>query len=429
VAYSGGRDSTALLHATLQAARSLGVGVVALHVHHGLSPNADAWLAHCEARCARWRRAGHALAFASERIAAAPRKGDSIEAWARRMRYAALRRMALAHDATLVLLAHHRLDQAETFLLQALRGGGMAGLAGMPRLATREGLWWARPWLGCAPEAIEAYVRRHRLGCIVDESNADPRYDRSRLRRDVWPVLAAAFPHAEAALANAAARAHEAASALAALADIDLGQVAEAGPLDVAAWRALAPERRANALCAWLRQRSGTAPSASFASRLLDELLRCRSARWPLAGGEVQLHRGSLRYVTAGGAGRSADLAPREATLQVRRAGSYPLPGWAGVLRVVRTDRAGVPLAALDRLDLMPRVGAERWQAGPGRPARSLKKQFQAAGVPAWQRNGPLVYSRGRLLFVPGLGRDARMLAPQGTAQARLEWLPMSSAG
>src|SRR3954468_10368457 len=152
VAYSGGRDSTALLYATLQVARPLGVEVVALHVHHGLNIRAEAWLAHCKAQCEAWARDGHSVVFSSRRIQEAPARGESVEAWARRQRYAALREMAIEHHASLVLLAHHRRDQAETFLLQALRGGGMAGLAGMPRQVEREGITWARPWLDQARE-------------------------------------------------------------------------------------------------------------------------------------------------------------------------------------------------------------------------------------------------------------------------------------
>ena len=199
VAYSGGRDSTALLHATLVAAAEQGIEVFALHVHHGLSPNADAWLAHCEQQCRRWARAGKPIAFAADRLTTLSAHGESIEAWARQARYRALREMALAHSVTIVLLAHHRRDQAETLLLQALRGGGVAGLAGMPRSVLRDGITWQRPWLDKPRAEVDAYVRRHRLKFIEDDSNADPRFARNRLRSQVWPALAAAFEQAEAA--------------------------------------------------------------------------------------------------------------------------------------------------------------------------------------------------------------------------------------
>ena len=194
VAYSGGRDSTALLHATLRAADAQGVQVVALHVHHGLQPGADEWLAHCERQCAAWRRKGWPVEFAFKRLHLKPPKGESVEAVARDARYEALRVMAIECGADTVLLAHHRRDQAETFLLQALRGAGVAGIAGMPKGIERDGITWLRPWLDEPREHIEAYVRKHRLRHIDDDSNDDIRYARNRLRLKVWPALAASFP-------------------------------------------------------------------------------------------------------------------------------------------------------------------------------------------------------------------------------------------
>lgn len=427
VAYSGGRDSTALLHATLHAAAPLGIVVVALHVHHGLSPNADAWLEHCRAMCECWARAGHALTFVAERLDGRPEKGMSIEAWARHARYAALRSMALAHGASLVLLAQHRRDQAETLLLQALRGSGVAGLAGMPKLVEREGVHWARPWLARSREAIEDYVREHRLAYIEDESNRNPRFARNRLRLQVWPKLLDAFPQAEASLAAAAAWAHEAASAMAEIAALDLEAVA-VGPqmqLDLTAWSMLSPARRSNVLRTWLWRHTRCAPSAALGARLCNELLRSRSARWPLHGGELRCHRGFLTWHDAvqSPSPSPSPTHPRETSLSVPRAGIYPLPGWAGALKATRTNAGGVALAALSELDLVPRSGAEQFQAGPRRPPRSLKKQYQAAGVPAWQRSGPLVYSAGLLVFVPGLGIDARSLTQPGEAQVRFDWI------
>ena len=154
VAYSGGRDSTALLHATLHAAQAQGGEVVALHVHHGLSPHADTWLQHCAEQCRRWARRGLPVLWACERLAERPAPGDSIEAWARQARYRALRTMAQAHCVSMVLLAHHRRDQGETFVLQALRSAGVAGLAAMPRRIERDVVTWARPWLDRRPARL-----------------------------------------------------------------------------------------------------------------------------------------------------------------------------------------------------------------------------------------------------------------------------------
>lgn len=428
VAWSGGRDSTALLHATLTEALALGAKVFALHVHHGLSPNADAWLAACEAQCARWLKRGMPLSFVSTRLASSPAPGESVEAWARQARYRALRSMALANGASVVLLAHHRRDQAETFLLQALRGAGMAGLAGMPASVERDGITWQRPWLAKPREDIEAYVRRHRLKHIDDDSNGDRRFARNRLRLDVWPTLTSAFDQAETSLATAAGWAHEARSALDELAALDLSPIANERGLQVAPWLALSNARRSNALRAWLLTRTGRPVAASLAERLLQELPTARSARWPTAGGELRLYRGVLIFEAAA-ATPGATAATRETMLSVTRAGRYDLPGWAGRLHVERTSGEGVPLAWLAHLELRPRLGAEQFQSGLGRPPRSLKKQFQNAGVPEWDRAGPLLYSGGQLVFVPGLGIDARMLGLPGQPLVRLRWEPLAADG
>lgn len=427
VAWSGGRDSTALLHATLIEAASLGVKVLALHVHHGLSPNADAWLAACKAQCARWVKRGLPVTLVSTRIQTSPTPGESVEAWARQARYRALRTMALANGVSVVLLAQHRRDQAETFLLQALRGAGMAGLAAMPASVERDGITWQRPWLTKPRGDIEAYVRRHRLKHIDDESNGDRRFARNRLRLDVWPALASAFDQVEMSLATAAGWAHEARTALDELAALDLGLVANERGLQIAPWLALSGARRSNALRAWLAALTGRPVAASLAERLLRELPATRSARWLIDDGELRLYRGGLTF-TRPMSGPVTTNPPRETRLSVNRAGRYALPGWAGRLLVERTSGEGVPLAWLAHLELRPRVGAEQFQSGLGRPPRSLKKQFQGAGVPQWQRAGPLFYSGGQLVFVPGLGLDARVLGLPGQPLVRLRWEPLAVA-
>lgn len=420
VAWSGGRDSTALLHATLHAALPLGVRVAALHVHHGLSAHADDWVRYCTEQARRWVRRGLPLVLQVERLDSAPARGQSVEAWAREQRYRALRRMAMEQGARVVLLAHHRRDQAETFLLQALRGAGVVGLAGMPAHAERDGLSWERPWLDRSPDEIAAYVRRHRLKHIEDDSNADPRLARNRLRLQVWPALAAAFPAAQTSLADSAAWAGEAAQCLDELAQLDLAQARAGADLLLAPLAAFGSARRGNALRCWLHERTGARPPASLLQRLARELRPTGTGRWPLPEGELRAYRGRLRVV----ARPAADPAgpPSPTPLHVAGQGVYDLPDWGGELVVEDVVQGGVPLSLLDRLTLRARAGAERFQAGPGRPPRSLKKQYQAAAVPAWQRIGPLIYRGRQLLYVPGLGIDARALEAPGRPRVLLHW-------
>ncbi len=393
-----------------------------MHVHHGLHAEADDWLRHCESTCRRWSRAGHALELASHRLTERPARGDSVEAWARRARYRALREMARRHDIDLVLLAHHRRDQAETFLLQALRGAGVEGLSAMPRMIRREGVSWARPWLGRPREAIEAYVRRHRLRHVDDASNDDPRFARNRLRRAVWPALIDAFPEAEASLADAARRAQEGSAGLAQWASVDVPAVSDNDSLHIARWRALPGARQSNALRAWLRERIGRAPPATLVERLLRELREQGSGRWPTPSGELRCHRGCLRHDAALLETTPAPGASTTIAIDLSRVGDHRVESWHGSFSVRPVDAGGIAASLARSLELRARGVGDRFQSGIGRPPRSLKLQFQAAGVPAWQRSGPVVVGAGRVVYVPGLGLDARAVAEPGTPRLSIDW-------
>ncbi len=392
--------------------------MLALHVHHGLSENADAWLAHCDDRCRRWARRGRPIEFLAHRLVARPQPGESVEAWARRARYRALRTMAVDGGADLVLLAHHRRDQAETFLLQALRGGGVAALSAMPASVQREGVTWARPWLAMPREAIESYARRHGLRWIDDDTNSDERFARNRLRAQVWPALVAAFPDAEPTLAHAAQWAGQATSAIEEMAALDLRLVAAEAGLDIAAWRQLSPVRQSHALRAWLRGRIGAAVPASLVERLSVEVDARSARRWPVAGGELRSYRGKLRWELL-----TAEACPAAAmTIDLSQPGVHELAAWRAAIRVEQVERGGIPVELAARLEVRSRKTADRFQADAARPPRSLKLQYQAAAVPAWQRTGAVVCRGDTMVFVPGLGIDARALATPGEPQVGLVW-------
>lgn len=360
------------------------------------------------------------ISFHVAHLQLTPRRGDSLEAVARRARYAALRTMALEQGVRLVLLAHHRRDQAETLLLQALRGAGVAGLAGMPAQVERDGVSWARPWLGRPREAIEAYLKRHRLRYVDDDSNDDPRFARNRLRLQVWPALTAAFPQAEATLADAATWAAQAAACIADLAGQDLARCADAKGLEIESWQGLPPHRAVQVLRTWLKAAGADTVTASDIGRLMVEAPANGAARWTLQGGELRRYRGRLSFERAP---PGAIEREPETRLSILRTGRHALPGWGGVLVVRAVNQGGVALARLAALQALPRQGGERFQLAPGRPPRSLKKQFQAQAVPEWLRQGPLLLdAEGRLLFVPGLGIDARALAAPGERQVTLSW-------
>lgn len=449
VACSGGRDSMALLCATVRMAASEGIEVVALHVHHGLSAQADAWLGLVQAQCQRWAADGRPVRLLWRRLILAPQTGDSVEALAREARYQALAEMAEEAGCDAVLLAHHRRDQAETFLLQALRGAGVAGLAAMARAGQRHGVTWLRPWLDQPRERIESYVAQHGVPYVDDESNADGRFARNRLRLDVWPALQSAFGDAEQVLAQAAA--HQA-DVLACLNDWlaeqlprvtrlveGAGGLARLG-LVVQDWSMGSEGQRRELLRAWFRQTTGRTLPSSWVHRLHREAMGGGARRWPLAlpshgglpalQGDLVLYRGSItwRNRPVPCSDEVAGQGARPVPLRIDHAGRVPLPAGWGELLVEPVAREGVSLAWLHDCELALRQGGERFQVASGRPARSLKKQFQMLGVPAWAREGPLVWARGQLVFVPGLGVDARVWAEPGEPQVRLSWKALAGA-
>ena len=418
VAASGGCDSTALLHCAARQAAVLGVEVVALHVHHGLMPQADDWLARVRAQSRRW-----GAGFDACRLQGGPASGESTEAWARRERYRALAQMAAAAGCGLVLLAHHRRDQAETWLLQALRGGGAAGLSAMPRSATRHGLVWARPWLDKPRSDIESYVLRHRLSWVQDSSNADPRFARSLLRTTVWPALQTAFADAEVNLARSAQHAQEAAAVLAEVVAQDLPALQHDGALVVSAWAALSEHRRRLALRAWLAATLAAPVPETLVRRLTVELPPLRTARWPLGSQVLHLYRGLLRLQPAS---RRFARAPDESiAVDLSQPGRHELPAWGGHLLVQPVLRAGVCAALLRDVQPRRRAGGEQFQLAQRGALRSLKKQYQSRGVPEHERDGPLLFtSRDELLYAPGLGIDARVHAAPGELQWAIRWEP-----
>ncbi len=257
--------------------------------------------------------------------------------------------------------------------------------------------------------SIEAYVRHHRLRFVDDPSNTEPRFARSRLRSQVWPALEVAFPEAEGALAAAARHAHEALLVIEETAAADLAAVRDGESLRVQAWQALSPARRQVCLRLWLRERSGRGASGTLVRRLMDELADSGPTRWPLhAGAELRLYRGRLD-VAAAAVGEGTPLPAT--TLHVSGPGVYELPEWGGALCVTVAAEGGIALELLHRCELRPERAPSSSRRRANRPARALKKQFQAAGIAPWQRCAPLLYCDGRLVFVPGLGIDASALA------------------
>lgn len=447
VAYSGGRDSTALLFATARMAQQRGdTRVVALHIHHGISAQADGWLAHAQQQCQAWQAQGLPVSLMTRRLQLQLGPRQSVEAVAREARYRALTEMAHETGATAVLLAHHRQDQAETFLLQAMRGAGTAGLAAMPTQFERDGLFWYRPWLDLERAAIEAYVAEHGLQHIDDDTNQDVRYARNRLRLNVMPTWREQFPQVDQALAHAAQHCADADWCLAQWSVLRLQALRVDGDgagLNAQAWaNCEGPERR-ELLRRWYQAQTGRSLSRAWVLRLDAEAPAAaragHPAHWPEVG--VGVYRGVLSAVlpaapmaaqmkspSAASAANSTTTVDWKNGLSITAPGRYPLPGAGGELlveNIVEGDEPGACWADLARLSWRHREGGEDFQLAKNRPTRSLKKQYQSLGVPAWQRSAPILWASDRIVLVPGLGIDARFLTETKQSRARLTWVSL----
>jgi tRNA(Ile)-lysidine synthase len=279
VALSGGVDSVVLLHALLDAAPARGLSVGALHVHHGLSKNADAWELHCRRLCVDWK-----VPLAVERVQVERGSRDGLEAAARRARH----RVFASTAGDWIALAHHRDDQAETLLFNLLRGTGLRGAAAMGETSGR----LLRPFLDVGRSSIEAYARQYRLPWVEDESNADTRFSRNHLRHAVLVDLEARFPGSTANLAAATRRFGEAEELLDALALIDLGSRAAGFPLDVAVLTSVSEQRARNVLRYLLKQRHIGIPAEGRLCELIRQFTTARPDRHPAAlFGEWRLRR------------------------------------------------------------------------------------------------------------------------------------------
>ncbi|MCD9028106.1 tRNA lysidine(34) synthetase TilS [Luteimonas sp. BDR2-5] len=418
VGFSGGLDSTVLLHRLARDSALRAHGLRALHVHHGLQPAADAWAAHCREVCAML---DVPLDVATVTVARDSALGP--EGAARVARHAAFADALQAGG--ILVLAHHQGDQAETFLLRALRGAGPDGLAAMrPVRPFARGLLW-RPLLGLPRAALADYARAHALAWIEDPSNAGDDPDRNFLRNRVLPLLRTRWPHAGAAFATAAALQADAVDLLTPDDADALAQARSADPrvLRIAALAALAPARRARVLRRWIHE-CGLAPlpaagiawcAAEVAAPASD-----RNPRFDWHGCRLQRWRGLLH----------ADVvrAPLDAGFHAEWSGASPLPLPGGGLLAL--DGAPVTSAPWP-LTVRARRGGERIVLPGRRHSHALKHVLQSLAVPPWLRAQlPLLSDGdGRVLAAGDLVHDAGFDAWLRDSGAVLRWQPPGDGG
>ena len=418
IAYSGGLDSTCLLASAAESRGVHGLPVRALHVDHGWSQASAHWAAQCLEDS---RELG--VPCEVQRLAAQAPAGASREAWARDQRYALLKSAMV--PGSLLLTAHHETDQAETFLLMALRGSGPRGLAGIAPLRTFGPGLLARPFLDLPRSSLESFVRSRGLRWLEDPANTDESLDRNFLRARVLPLLAQRWPAARSTLARSARwqRAFARLESAEESALVESFRETDALPLPVLADKPA--ERAAGILRAWLRARGVSPPPAACVERLLNEVLPAASDRHPFVrwgAWALRRHRDAL-HLTA------ASLPPIGVTQMWQWREPLGLP--CGQLLAIPGTGEGIALDLLNgkTLEVRARLGGERFRRAGDAHHRSLKHLWQEGGVPPWQRDRtPLLYLDGALVAVPGLGYAAELVAAAGQAAVRFEWQPLLRA-
>lgn len=408
VAYSGGPDSTALLHALAHLPAARARGLRALHVDHGLHAQSARWAAHCRAFCA-------ALGLACEvHVANVDRAGGmGLEAAARHARYAIFTEHL--HAGERLVFGHHLDDQAETVLLKLLRGAGPEGLGGMraERPLGRGTLW--RPLLELPRQVLRDYVDAHDLPCIHDPSNDDRQLARNHLRHEVLPLLKALWPQAAISITHSAMLCRAAADTLQQdwLHAFEQLRDDATNSLDARGWLALPPALRDPLLAHWLHAQGLTAPTTAQRQQIerqctaQDGQLPC--IQWP--GTEVHVWKHRLWA-----------MPPRDET-------SFPveLP-WRGEALAL-PDGGWLTMEPAARLPITLTVrwrsGGERIKPAGDRHTRDLRALFQSGAIPPWRRDVcPLLYESDALVAVADRWLSARAQAIFGEVNARPRWRP-----
>ena len=398
VAFSGGLDSTVLLHATIKAHGKKNVH--AFHVHHGIQKEADQWQAHCKAVSKKF-----GCHFDTRNVKL--NKPSNIESQARNLRYEALNQMCQAHKIQDLLLAHHLDDQAETVLIQLMRGAGLPGLSAMPQVKSKELIHLWRPFLNMRRKDLEIYAKEHQLTWIEDPSNQDESYRRNAIRKTILPTLEKFQEGAIENLSRSAKHLGEAQELLNQLADIDLGLIEAKEGLSKTNLIRLyktSQARATNALRRWLSKNGLAYPSEERLTAWWSELQQTRpdsKLQWDHDQQVIRLWRGHL-------------------TITQDSSGTEVIGEWVFKKISANSKKPGIAKDRFEKakqkglINTMAREGGEKFKVDAKRPRRSLKNLYQEADIPPWQRDVPLLYIGEELVAVAGIGISADWLTTEG---------------
>lgn len=412
LALSGGLDSSVLLHLLAIINQTIPFELHAMHVHHGLSANADAWADFCEQQCQFLK-----VAIEVVRVQVDKNSKLGIEAAARQLRYEALfdfKMNGISPD--FILTAHHQDDQAETLLLQLFRGAGVKGLSSMAVMDESRRLM--RPLLDVSRQALQEYATQHHLAWCDDESNDNTQYERNFVRHNIMPVLASRYPAVKSALARTASHLAEANDLLDTLAKTDAEKLLQNNSLCLQGLTAFGLPRAKNMLRWWFAQNQLAMPTTEHLTEIIQQLFTAK----PDANIHIQLQDLSLKRYQ-----QRAYLCPHRIAepfdIVWNGEPSLDLPN-GGKLHFKQVTGAGLALKhGMTKLRITNRDGGERFKPDVLRPTRTLKHLLQEANVPPWQREYlPLVYWHDTLALVPSIGVANELKATGNEQGLEIVW-------
>lgn len=403
IGYSGGLDSHVLLHLCAELRKHYPLRLKAVHVHHGLSPHADQWAAHCEKVCVNLQ-----IAFIQKSIHAKASLGESPEEVARDLRYAVFTELLAPHD--ILFTAHQQDDQAETLLVQLFRGAGPKGLSAMPTVKIFAARFHARPLLSASRAELKHYAELQQLTWIDDESNEDKSFTRNFLRHSVLPVLKQRWPTVTNTLARVAENCADTQAFIDDVAADDLARCRGVKELTLSVKKLLLlnKARQRQVLRAWFIERGFTVPSSIKLSHIQQDFLQSQSDKLPLMCWEqveLRRYRDELYLMRA--------LTPHDPT-QVffwDLTQSLCIPH-LGELRVTITENAGLSLD-IKHVTVRFRQGGERCYFPERGCHQLLKSLMQQWAIPPWERDRiPLLFVEETLIAVVGffLAKDKQAM-------------------
>lgn len=395
IAYSGGLDSHVLLHVMSECLKKNPLFYIqAVHINHGLNPQADHWEKHCQNICEALK-----IPFQVKHLRLTIQPGDSIEAVARKARYEIF--CSIIRQDENILTAHTQNDQTETFLLQLMRGSGVKGLSAMPMKKKLGSGHLLRPLLNFNRYELKLYAEKNNLHWIEDDMNLELHFNRNYLRHEVLPILKRRWPEVFGIVSRSASHCAEASILLDQLADNDLQAMQTSSKLPIKPLLQFTPERQRNILRRWVAREGLLAPETKQLDQIRKDVLEAKEDANPIftyGDVEVRRYRNEL-YLSA-----RSKLYDTSLIIPWNFQDSLALPNNLGIFQAVKRKGKGIKTTLnLREVTVRFRKGGERCQPVGRKETHSLKKLMQEWNIPVWQRDLiPLIYSNETLVAVVG---------------------------